>query len=132
MDGVSGRTSASVGVHRHEERETAVAVAARSFRSFGVITHVNGPIFQMTLEHRLMHRNWTKMNVYNCMVLRLNAMKSCHFTFNPRPVRAFLITRTVRGGWYDPPGDRPLMVVELRGKNGRCASMISRDCTYCF
>ena len=21
------------------------------------------------------------------------------------------------GGWYDPPGDRPLMVVELRGKN---------------
>ena len=20
------------------------------------------------------------------------------------------------GGWYDPPGDRPLMVVELRGK----------------
>ena len=23
--------------------------------------------------------------------------------FNPRPVRAFLITRTVRGGWYDPP-----------------------------
>ena len=41
--------------------------------------------------------------------------------FNPRPVRAFLITRTVRGGggWYDPPppGDRPLMVVELRGKN---------------
>ena len=39
--------------------------------------------------------------------------------FNPRPVRAFLITRTVRGGgWFDPPpGDRPLMVVELRGKD---------------
>ena len=41
-------------------------------------------------------------------------------SFIPRPVRAFLRTRTVRGGggWYDPPpGDRPLMVVELRGKN---------------
>ena len=39
--------------------------------------------------------------------------------FNPRPVRAFLITRTVRGGGVrpPPPGDRPLMVVELRGKN---------------
>ena len=39
--------------------------------------------------------------------------------FNPRPVRAFLITRAVRGEgeWYDPPGDRPLMVVELRRKD---------------
>ena len=50
--------------------------------------------------------------------------------FNPRPVRAFLITRTVRGGgWYDPPppGDRPLMVVELRGKNqSMCLDEISR------
>ena len=39
---------------------------------------------------------------------------------NPRPVRAFLITRTVRGGGVGttpPPGDRPLMVVELRGKD---------------
>ena len=49
--------------------------------------------------------------------------------FNPRPVRAFLITRTVRGGgWYDPPpGDRPLMVVELRGKKqSMCLDEISR------
>ena len=40
-------------------------------------------------------------------------------SFNPRPVRAFLITRTVRGGvgTTPPPGDRPLMVVELRGKD---------------
>ena len=41
-------------------------------------------------------------------------------TFNPRPVRAFLITRTVRGGGVGttpPPGDRPLIVVELRGKD---------------
>ena len=41
--------------------------------------------------------------------------------FNPRPVRAFLITRTVRGGGgglvRPPPGDRPLVVVELRGKS---------------
>ena len=39
----------------------------------------------------------------------------------------------VGGGGYDPPGDRPLMVVELRGKkNSRCVSMRFRDCTYCF
>ena len=39
--------------------------------------------------------------------------------FNPRPVRAFLITRTVGGGGggTTPPGDRPLIVVELRGKD---------------
>ena len=37
--------------------------------------------------------------------------------FNPRPVRAFLIMRTVRGlVCPPPPGARPLMVVELRGK----------------
>ena len=38
--------------------------------------------------------------------------------FNPRPVRAFLITRTVGGGGEGvrTPGDRPLVVAELRGK----------------
>ena len=38
--------------------------------------------------------------------------------FNPRPVRAFAITRTVGGGGggVQPPGDRLLVVVELRGK----------------
>ena len=47
--------------------------------------------------------------------------------FNPRPVRAFLIMRTVRGGGVvRPPGDRPLMVVELCGKkNSRCVSTTS-------
>ena len=28
---------------------------------------------------------------------------SLNHSVNPRPVRAFLITRTVRGDWYDPP-----------------------------
>ena len=36
--------------------------------------------------------------------------------FNPRPVRAFLITRTVGGGGDRTPDDRPLVVAELRGK----------------
>ena len=36
--------------------------------------------------------------------------------FNPRPVRAFLITRTVKGGGGRTPGNRPLVVAELRGK----------------
>ena len=38
---------------------------------------------------------------------------------NPRPVQAFLITRTVRGvgGDTTPPSDSKLRVVELRGKD---------------
>ena len=35
---------------------------------------------KMTLEHRLLHRNRNKMNVWNCMVLRPNALKSSHFS----------------------------------------------------
>ena len=38
---------------------------------------------------------------------------------NPRPYSVFCHLRPCRGGggWCDPPGDRPLMVVELCGKN---------------
>ena len=36
--------------------------------------------------------------------------------FKSLPVRAFLITWTVGGGGLGPPGDRPLVVAELRGK----------------
>ena len=38
-------------------------------------------------------------------------------SLNPRPFSVFRHLRQWRGwGWYDPPGDRPLMVVELLGK----------------
>ena len=51
---------------------------------------------------------------------------------NPRPVKAFLITRTVREGgggttspwWLAPEGRR------ASRKNSRCVSTRSRDCTY--
>ena len=29
----------------------------------------------MTLEHRLLLRNWNKMNLWKCMVLRPNVLK---------------------------------------------------------
>ena len=35
---------------------------------------------KMTLEHRLLHINRNKMNIWNCIVLRLNALKSSHFS----------------------------------------------------
>ena len=46
--------------------------------------------------------------------------------FKPRPVRAFLITRTVGGGGVGPPGDRPLLVAELHGKHSMRLDEISR------
>ena len=33
----------------------------------------------MTLEHRLLHINRNKMNIWNCIVLRPNALESSHF-----------------------------------------------------
>ena len=45
----------------------------------------------------------------------------------PRPVRAFFITGTGQGGWLvgtTLPGDRSLMVVELRGKKTGDASRL--------
>ena len=51
--------------------------------------------------------------------------------FNPRPVRAFLTTWTVRGvrpPWRSAPDGRRAS----QKKNSRCASTRSRDCTYCF
>ena len=51
----------------------------------------------------------------------LTALSTCH-CLNPRPVREYLITRTVRVVLiHDPPppsyGDSKLRVVELRGKD---------------
>ena len=55
-------------------------------------------------------------------------------TINPRPFFVFRHLRQWRGVGKTPPppGDRPLMVVELRGKNSRPVSMRSRDCTYFY
>ena len=36
---------------------------------------------KMTLEHRLLHRTRNKMNIWNCIVLRPNALNSSLFTF---------------------------------------------------
>ena len=35
---------------------------------------------KMTLEHCLLHRNRNKMNLWNCMILRPNALKSSHLS----------------------------------------------------
>ena len=35
---------------------------------------------KMTLEHRLLHRTRNKMNIFNCIVLRSNALKSNHLS----------------------------------------------------
>ena len=35
---------------------------------------------KMTLEHRLSHKTWNKMSIWNYMLLRPNALKSSHFS----------------------------------------------------
>ena len=62
-------------------RSSEVTRSNIRFRSFGVVAHVYWSIFRperkkMTLEHRLLHRNRNKMNIWNCIVLRPNALKS--------------------------------------------------------
>ena len=65
---------------------------------------------------------------------KVDAVPTTMYKLNPRPWSVFCNLRQCSGGGLvRPPGDRPLIVVDLREKkNSRCVSTGSRECTYCF
>ena len=67
-----------------------------------VVKLIGGFFFHWRRRHNVCRNNWFLIKNYiSSWITPINIFPP----INPRPVRAFLITRTVRGegGWYDPP-----------------------------
>ena len=76
------------------------------------------PLSPTPRGHRGLSVHRCKRNDFVNEMIENKISKHIRVYLNPRPFSVFRHLRQWRGGggWYDPPGDRPLVVIELRGK----------------